>query len=153
MLLAPSRRGEVEVAEWAMANRGASEALAVRGGAAPDVPEVSGEPPPEAKPVPEVERPAAESRLTRAEPGWALNWADLGPEGEGPGSAEKEPWREPVPLEGPGRASAGPAVPEGWKEPPVTPERLAGPPETPAEVSRLVAAAGNECHSGRPGDP
>ena len=95
--------------------RGASEALAVLAGAAPDVPEVSGEPPQEAKPAPAVERRAAESQLTQAEPGVAVNWADLGQEGELPGSAEKEPGREPVPLEVPGLASAGLAVPEAWK--------------------------------------
>jgi len=51
----------------------------------------------------------------RAESGPEVNWWDLGPEGEWPGSAEKEPEREPVPLEVPGLASAGLAVPEVWK--------------------------------------
>lgn len=115
VLRAPSRRVEVEVVELALAARDASEVPAARGGAAPDVPEVSDEPPQEAKQVPAEGRRAAEGRSTRAEPVPEVNWWDLGPEGEGPGSAAMEPGREPVPLEGPGRASAGPAAPEGWK--------------------------------------
>ena len=115
VLLAPSRRGEVEVAELVLAARDASEVLAARGEAAPDVPEVSDEPPPEAKQVPAEGRRTAKGRSTRAEPVPEVNWWDLGPEVEWPGSAATEPWQKPVPLEGPGRASAGPAAPEGWK--------------------------------------
>ena len=114
VLLAPSRRGEVEVAELALAARDASEVLAARGEAAPDVPEVSDEPPPEAWLVPALGQ-AEVATARRAESGPEVNWGDLGQEGEWPGSAETEPGRSAVPLEGPGLASAGPAAPEGWK--------------------------------------
>ena len=114
VLRAPSRRVEVEVAELVLAARDASEVLAARGEAAPDVPEVSDEPPPEAWLVPALGQ-AEVATARRAESGPEVNWGDLGQEGEWPGSAEKEPEREPVPLEVPGLASAGLAVPEVWK--------------------------------------